>query len=202
MFKRILQHARKPQGFWGRLMMRGMNKGHSWLSVWGLKQIDIAKDAVVLDIGCGGGANLVRLLAACPRGHVTGVDYSDEAVEFSRKRTADELGRRCEVMQANAMDLPFDDAHFDIVTAFETVYFWPDLSQAFAEVYRVLRTPGRFLIVNEVDGTESVRWAKMIDGMTVYSQQQLKDLLEIAGFSQVDMHHGKRHIFSLVAHKF
>ncbi|MDO4784913.1 MAG: class I SAM-dependent methyltransferase [Propionibacteriaceae bacterium] len=201
MFRKLLRNAGKPQGFWGRLMMRGMNKEHAWLSRWGLRQISLAEDAAVLDIGCGGGANLARLLAACPRGQVTGIDHSEVAVQLSRKRNASELGRRCEVVQGSVVDLPFEDARFDAVTAVETVYFWPDLPRAFAEVYRVLRSPGCFLIINEVDGRESIQWADLVDGMTTYSPQQLTDLLTAAGFQQVETHRCMKHTFCLVAHK-
>lgn len=201
MFRKILRNAGKPQGFWGRLMMRSMNKGHARLALWGLGKISLPEDAAVLDIGCGGGANLARLLATCPRGHVTGIDHSEEAVQLSRKRNAKELGRRCEVVQGNAVDLPFEDARFDAVTAVETVYFWPDLARAFAEVYRVLRSSGRFVIINEVDGLESVQWADMIDGMTTYSPQQLTSSLTAAGFQRVETHRRMKHGFCLVAQK-
>lgn len=201
MFQKILRNAGNPQGFWGRLMMRSMNKEHAWLALWGLGKISLAEDAAVLDIGCGGGANLARLLAACPRGHVTGIDHSGDAVQISRRRNAKELGRRCEVVQGSAVDLPFGEARFDAVTAVETVYFWPDLARAFAEVYRVLRSPGCFLIVNQLDGLESIQWADMIEGMTTHSPQRLRDLLTAAGFQKVETHRRTKHAFCLVAQK-
>ena len=39
-----------------------------------------------------------------------------------------------------------------MVTAFETVYFWPELAQNFREVYRVLKPGGVFFICNEANG--------------------------------------------------
>ncbi len=49
--------------------------------------------------------------------------------------------------------MPFDDEAFDCVSAFETVYFWEDLEKCFAEVHRVMKNGGTFLICNESDGT-------------------------------------------------
>lgn len=47
--------------------------------------------------------------------------------------------------------LPYGDGAFDLVTAFETVYFWPDLEKAFQEILRTLKPGGRFLLVCETD---------------------------------------------------
>lgn len=59
---------------------------------------------------------------------------------------------RCEILHGDVMDLPFTDASFHVVTAFETIYYWPDLTKAFEQVYRVLKENGIFMICNESNG--------------------------------------------------
>ena len=45
-------------------MVAGMNGGsHAAMATWGLEKIDIPQAGEILDIGCGGGANIARLLA-------------------------------------------------------------------------------------------------------------------------------------------
>lgn len=85
------------------------------------------------------------------------------------------------------MALPFDEGAFDLVTAFETVYFWPDIGEAFAQVHRVLKTGGSFLICNELGGEKpgDEKWTDMIQGMRLYTAGQLKAALESAGFSHI-----------------
>ena len=153
MIRSFFQNTRKPQGFLGRLMLRSMNGGHVPLSNWGLSLIHPSLDARVLDIGCGGGANIARLMKLCPQGFVEGIDYSAESVAFSRKKNAGSLGKRCDIRQGDAGVLPYADGIFDLVTAFETVYFWPDLNKAFGEILRVLKPGGQFLIICEADDT-------------------------------------------------
>ena len=75
-------------GFGGKIMVAMMNSGHGAMADWGLQHITIAEDATVLDAGCGGGANIKKLLTKCPRGMVKGIDYSEISVEKSRKVTA------------------------------------------------------------------------------------------------------------------
>lgn len=184
----FFQNTCKPEGFAGKLMVSMMNAGHTPMAEWGFSHIQVANDAACLDIGCGGGANLRRLLKKCPQGHVTGIDYSDVSVESSQKatRAAIEKGR-CTVLQGNVMALPFDEGTFDLVTAFETVYFWPDIGEAFAQVRRVLKAGGSFLICNELNGENpgDKKWTEKIQGMRLYTAGQLKAALENAGFSHI-----------------
>ena len=63
-----------PKGWIGRLMLAGMNMGHSPMAKWGFTQFEIPEKADIVDIGCGGGYNIKRLLEVCPEGHVFGAD--------------------------------------------------------------------------------------------------------------------------------
>ena len=72
----FFENTRKPVGFAGKLMVAMMNLGHSPVARWGLQFLNVAPDAKVLDCGCGGGANIKRLLKKCPEGIVKGIDYS------------------------------------------------------------------------------------------------------------------------------
>lgn len=187
----FFENTRKPTGFGGRLMVTMMNIGHRALADWGLRFLPLAENADVLDCGCGGGANLRLMLKKCPTGKVCGIDYSPVSVEKSRKlnQAAIDAGR-CEVLQASVQALPFDDAQFDVATAFETVYFWGDLPACFREVGRVLKPGGTFFLCNESDGDhpQDEKWTEKIPGMTIYKDTQLKTMLEQVGFRQVETH--------------
>ena len=76
---------------------------------------------------------------------------------------------------------------FDLVTAVETVYFWPNLPSCMQEVRRVLKPGGRFAIMVEVVDTDS-KWTNVVEGMTAYTPEQLKTLLDDAGFTQTEIH--------------
>ena len=189
---KVFSNTRKPEGFLGRMLVNGMNGGsHARMAKWGLSHVNINEDADVLDVGCGGGANIARLLECCPKGKVTGIDYSNVSVKKSTEVNAAAIADgRCRVVEGSAAALPFADGEFDLVTAFETVYFWPDIEKCFCGVRRTLKEGGRFLIVNEDDGLtgNNEKWEKLIEGMHTYTPDELRTLLTTAGFKDITVH--------------
>ena len=203
---KIFSNTRKPEGFFGRMMVNGMNGGgHARLAEWGLSHLTLTADANVLDVGCGGGANVARLLKRCPKGTVTGIDYSPVSVKKSTKVNAAAIAAgRCRVLEGSAAALPFEEDTFDLVTAFETVYFWPDIEECFRGVRRTLKEGGRFAIVNEDDGLtgKNEKWEKMIDGMHTYTPDELRTHLANAGFHDITIHgDGQHHWLAVIAAK-
>ena len=184
--KTMFTNCACPKGFLGRCMLRFMNFGHAPLTNWGLDHVDFSDGMVMLDIGCGGGATLKRLLKRSPEGMVYGIDISEESVVKAKNVNKQLLNKQVFVQQGSANRLPWEDQKFDVVTAVETVYFWPNLPQCFQEVKRVLKPGGQFAIMLEVIEGDSI-WTNVVEGMTVYSPEMLKDMLEQAGFGDVEV---------------
>lgn len=89
----FFENTRKPQGVGGRVMVSMMNIGHHALASWGLQFLSPAPDARILDCGCGGGANIKRMLKQCPQGIVKGIDYSPVSVDTGRgDKWAEKIG--------------------------------------------------------------------------------------------------------------
>ena len=180
----------RPEGFRGRIMLRFMNFGHAPLTNWGLSLVEIHDGWTMLDIGCGGGATLKRLLKRSMNAQVYGIDISEESVAKAKKVNAKVLDKQVFVTQGSAEVLPYEDNKFDLVTAVETVYFWPNLPNCLKEVKRVMKPGGRFAIMVEVLESDSV-WTDVVDGMTAYSPEQLKEMLDGAGFVNTEIHRRK-----------
>lgn len=198
------ENTRKPAGLGGKIMLSMMNLGHRSLANWGLRFLDLPADAKVLDCGCGGGANIKKLLKKCPKGIVKGVDYSPVSVEKAKKVNAKAVAEyRCVVWKGSVTRIIFATSWFDFVTAFETVYFWPDLLQSFREVNRVLKPGGTFLICNECggDNPQDEKWTEKIDGMKIYKAAELQAVLEQAGFCNVQTHKNEKGWLCLTAQK-
>ena len=111
---------------------------------------------------------------------------------------------RCEVRQGDVSDLRLPASSFDLATAFETVYFWPGLEKCFAQVARILKPGGVFMICNESDGLDETgkKYEGIIDGMKCYTAEQIEAALKAAGFSEVSCdHHPSKPWITVIARK-
>ena len=189
LLRKFFSNMGNPQGKMGKFVIAMMNRGHAGIAAWGFSHLDLQGNEQVLDCGCGGGANVAVFLRMVDEGHVTGLDYSTVSVAKAREvnRAAIDAGR-CEIVQGNVLELPFENEQFDVVTAFETVYFWPEIARCFTEIHRVLKAGGVFMITNEAGKKteKSLKWTKIVDGMTIYTAEELEDLLTRAGFAHVE----------------
>lgn len=183
----------KPQGEAGAQMLARMNESHAAVTEWGLAQLDIAPDAAVLDIGCGGGATLRRLAARAPQGHITGLDYSPVSVACSAAFNAEAVAAgHMDVQQGSVEELPFPDASFDIITTVESFYFWPQPQDNLREVLRVLKAGGTFLLLADIheDGTLSAETRDNIERYKLFnpSRAEFQTLFRNAGFRDIRIH--------------
>jgi ubiquinone/menaquinone biosynthesis C-methylase UbiE len=129
-------------------------------------------------VGCGGGRTLSKLAIAATRGEVYGIDYSKESVAVTKRTNARwvEMGR-IEVRQASVSQLPFQDGMFDLVTAVETHFWWPDLAADMHEVFRVVKPGGKLVIIAEVYKGANTTAAKLVEK---YASQTGMKLLDVA----------------------
>ena len=185
----FFDNMRKPQGKLGNLQLKSMNKEHTPVSLWGLKHLDIQPNDIILDVGCGGGINIKRMAENAKK--VYGIDYSIESVNLSKEVNEKLISEgKVEIREGNVKNLPFEDDTFDIVTAFETVYFWPDIEKCFGEVKRVLKPGGMFLIGMETNGTDNwvmKFWNHFID-MEMYNDAEITSFLENNGYNQITVY--------------
>lgn len=187
LLKTLFTNCAHPKGRMGRAMLKFMNMCHAPLTNWGLSLIGIQDCWTMLDIGCGGGATLQRLTKRSKGSMVYGIDISEESVAKAANVNAAVLNKQVFVTQGSAEKLPYEDWKFDLVTAVETVYFWPNLPHCLQEVRRVLKPGGKFAIMVEV-ADENSKWVTLVDGMKAYTPEQLQEMLTDAGFLQTEIH--------------
>ena len=190
LLKSFFSQCARPEGALGRVMLSFMNYTHGPLTNWGLKLVNIQDGWTMLDVGCGGGFTIRRLLNRSKDAQVYGIDISEESVAKAKKVNAEVLDKQVFVTQGSAEKLPYENEKFDLVTAVETVYFWPNLPGCLQEVHRVLKPGGKFAILVEVVDSDS-KWTSVVEGMTAYTPEQIKSLLDDAGFAQTEIHRKK-----------
>ena len=175
------------------MLARSMNASHGKLTQWGLSHVAIARDFTMLDVGCGGGRTLETLVSAAPDGKVFGLDYSPASVAVARNRNSASIERGCvDIQHGSVSQLPFPDGAFDLVTAVETHYYWPDLPRNVREVMRVLKPGGTFLIIAETYRGRRNDWLympamRLLLRATYLTAEEHRRLLADAGYRDVDV---------------
>lgn len=189
-YHKLVENAEKPDGFWGKLMIRSMNKGHSELTDWALCHIKTEPGDYVLDVGCGGGKTVGKLSNMVGNGKVYGIDYSDLCIKKAEKLNhKNVLCGKVKLQKATVSALPFDSDKFDLVTAVETYYFWPDKLNDLREIWRVLKPGGKIMLVFEMlkDKNDPERWSKVEERLNIeaVSREDIDAMLERAGYLNI-----------------
>jgi ubiquinone/menaquinone biosynthesis C-methylase UbiE len=189
----VVGQCRKPRGWVGRFYAWLMGVRHAGVTTWGLSHLAVAPQFVILDVGCGGGAAVERLAAIASEGSVHGIDCSSASVAAARSRNRAEIAEgRVEIQQASVSALPFGERSFELVTAVETHYYWPEPATDFREILRVLKPGGRLAIIAETYRGQTFGALMNIPMMLLRARyltvEEHRQLFISAGFIDVVVH--------------
>ena len=134
-----------PSGLRGRVVGAMLNRRNRVAVVKAVAALELTGGETALDIGFGGGLGLRLLLAEAARVH--GVDISATMLDRARAAFREEIAAGRLVVEEGSMTaLPLADESADAIVSTNTVYFVEELDAAFAEIARVLRPGGRFVL--------------------------------------------------------
>ncbi|MDA0240399.1 MAG: class I SAM-dependent methyltransferase, partial [Proteobacteria bacterium] len=163
-----------------------------------VEQAGITVGMTVLDVGCGIGGP-ARYMAAVLGCTVSGIDLTPEYVEVGR-----ELTRRCglqdqvDLVQGNALDLPYDDNSFDHVYCHNVTMNIEDKAGLAAEIARVLKPGGQFSCAEVAQGPGGapyfpLPWARDPADSFLVTPEAMKAALEAGGLRVIEQSEGARH---------
>jgi len=176
----------KPTGFFGKILAKGMARGHKEFYKNALKAINPKKDDGYLEIGFGSGIFIKKYMSHVSK--IAGIDYSEDMVKLASdiNRKLVESGK-AEFKQGYASSLPWADNEFTVVAAIEVFFFLNETEKTLKEIFRILKPGGRLIIemaFNKDDGVDHKRHIKKMN-LKLYSGKEMKKLLNEAGFSDI-----------------
>ena len=111
----------------------------------------VNRGEAVLDIGCGSGIDsIIAVNLVGPEGKATGIDLVPEMLARAGENARMAGVENVTFMEASAEQLPFPDHSFDVVISNGVFNLVVDKVKALAEVYRVLKPGGRFMLADQV----------------------------------------------------
>ena len=129
-------------------------------------------------MGAAGGGNTRVLRAA--GWSVAALEYGDDGAEVAARRGLD-------VVRADATSLPLAEESLDLVVAFDVLEHILDHDAAVADVHRVLRPGGTFLVAVPADPRLWSEHDVAVDHVRRYTRVTLRDVLERGGFEVESM---------------
>ena len=148
-------------------------------TVLDLAAAEVPKPIAILDVGCGTGRLLRAAEQSFPNAAVEGVDAAIGMVK--QAQAVNPARSRIRFQQANAEKLPFAAAQFDLVFSTMTFHHWDDQALGIAEVGRVLKPGGRWVLAELIVSgwMRSLRRALRLRQFP--EREQLDAMLEASG---------------------
>ena len=144
----IAKQLGHPRGVGGRMVGLALNRGNRGFVSAAVQELHADGDAVVADVGFGGGVGLKLLLDSVGQsGSVHGVEVSDTMLEQAARRYRRQVAAgRLVLHNASLSRMPFADGALTGVVTINTIYFVADLQEAFTELARVTAHSGRIVV--------------------------------------------------------
>lgn len=142
----------------------------------------------ILDIGCGTGTILSRVLEARENVKVSGIDLSPGMIE----KAGEILGDNAELKVGDSENLPWENGSFDAVVCNASFHHYPNPKKVLREMKRVL-IAGGVLVIGDPWIPNPLRWLLNLsikfskDGdVRIYSSEEMRELLRETGFHSVE----------------
>ena len=116
---------------------------------------EVPHPAAILDVGCGTGRLLRTASERFPGARLEGVDAAEGMIEQAKASAGP--ASKINFQLATAEHLPFPDGQFDLVFSTMTFHHWAYQGEGIAEVARILKPAGRWLLADFV-ATGPMRW--------------------------------------------
>jgi SAM-dependent methyltransferase len=147
---------------------------------WAVDLLDIQPTDRVLELGCGPGVAMTRLLDRACRGLVVGLDHSDVMIRVAQRRNeAAAREGRLRLVHDSIEQVSRVKGPFDAALAVNTVGFWPEPSERVREIAGLLRSGGRIALVAQP------RCPGATSQTSAAAAEELACLLDQAGFVDI-----------------
>ncbi len=187
--KFIAQQLRKPAGDFAATIAGKMNEGNKPLYDLTLSSMNLNDGDTILEIGFGNGFHFKELLSLRDKLTLYGIDYSKEMVNQATAGNMTFINSgRLFLSEGSSNRLPYEDHTFDVVFCNMVIYFWENPEDHLKEIYRVLKSAGRFYTgMRTKKSMMELPFTQY--GFNLYTVGEWKSVLAQNGFNVDDSYH-------------
>lgn len=181
--KSMAAQLRQPHGDYAIQVGEMMNQGNLHINLNTIQALQLNASDQVLEIGMGNGFFVRNVLSAGDSVRYTGCDFSEIMVSEAKKINSSFVNeKRAAFHLAGAEHIPAADQSFDKIFTINTIYFWENPEEVLAEIHRLLKSKGRFLIaLRPRSSMQDYPFTKY--GFNLFSKEELSSLLTANQFT-------------------
>jgi ubiquinone/menaquinone biosynthesis C-methylase UbiE len=182
-FKNVIdKQYSKPKGIVGLYIGEKMVQQHQPETSWTINLLSPQQDDTILEIGCGAGYAIKQIIGEYNVKQLVGLDISKTVIQSARFRNRKHISNgKVKFLQGDVKKLPFQDQSFSKIFSIQSIYFWEELPNTFAEIYRVIKPDGA-IIITLSDGENDNKW----EGITTMIEHQVMPIMEQCGFKNIE----------------
>ena len=148
----------------------------------------------VLDLGCGAGSETIQAAVLVgDEGEAVGLDLTPEMLDMARRNALEKGFGNTSFLSGTIEQLPFEDKNFDAILSNCVINHAPDKKKVYQEIFRVLKTGGRFVVsdaVSKEDLPDYIKndpdqWAACFGG--AITEEKYLECIREAGFADIDI---------------
>lgn len=183
LYKSLAKQLRHPDGIIGKEVAEKMNKGNRLMNLDTIKQLNIANNDHILEIGMGNGFFVNDIISSANNVKYYGCDTSPDMVEQAvALNTKWVNSKHASFIAGDAHQLPYDDRLFQKIFTVNTLYFWEDATRVFKELKRTLTDDGLLIVTIRPKAVmEKMPIAKF--GFKLFSKEDAVQELAANGFT-------------------
>nr|WP_051590481.1 MULTISPECIES: class I SAM-dependent methyltransferase [unclassified Exiguobacterium] len=158
-----------------------MVRQHQPETEWTVNLLNVQKEDTILELGCGAGYAIERLVHQSLAKQIVGVDSSSTMIRSAQIRNKQAIrSNQVNIVYGDLNKLAFPNEQFDKVFTIHTLYFWENISGTLATLYHALK-PGGHFVITFCDSKNDVIWT----GVRDLVQVELLPAAKKHGFSDV-----------------
>ncbi|MDH5720305.1 MAG: methyltransferase domain-containing protein [Spirochaetia bacterium] len=155
---------------------------------------DLKEGETMIDLGSGRGHDVIKAAdMVTPSGHVYGIDFTDEMIKTAEKNIEKLKITNAKILKSDISNIPLESETVDAVISNCVINHALDKEKVFREIFRLLKTGGRFIVsdvISESELPEEVKndpeaWAKCYGG--AIPKNDYFSAVENAGFNNIDI---------------
>jgi len=179
------EQTRNPSGLFGRVVMsKVFDLGNAALNSFMKQQLEPEENDHVLEIGFGTGKLLNEIAKLINKGLIEGIDISETMVKIAKRKNKKFISQGKIIIKHGDFEKEsYDDNSFTKICSVNTIYFWSEPNLIIRKIFNILKPGGKLIFAFE-DKEQIVHRALDFDIFHVYSENEIKELLKLNGFSR------------------